>query len=89
VTWWGRAPHIHLKVHVGSAVVHTGQLFFANPVSDTIYRTSHYKSHGQPDTTDARDSIYKQGGGSSAVLKLTKQTGGNGFVGAITLGVKA
>jgi hypothetical protein len=24
---------------------------------------SHYKSHGQPDTTDAGDSIYKQAGG--------------------------
>jgi len=88
--WYrGRAPHIHLKVHVGSAVVHTGQLFFADPTSDTVYRTSHYKSHGQPDTTDARDSIYKQAGGSSALLKLTMQTGGNGFVGSITLGVKA
>ena len=85
----GRAPHIHLKVHVGSAVVHTGQLFFADPTSDTVYRTSHYKSHGQPDTTDARDSIYKQAGGSSALLKLSEQTGGNGFVGSITLGVKA
>lgn len=70
-------------------MVHTGQLFFADPTSDTVYRTSHYKSHGQPDTTDARDSIYKQAGGSSALVKLTKQTGSNGFVGSITLGVKA
>jgi protocatechuate 3,4-dioxygenase beta subunit len=27
--WYrGRTPHIHLKVHVGGAVVHTGQVFF-------------------------------------------------------------
>jgi protocatechuate 3,4-dioxygenase beta subunit len=27
--WYpGRAVHIHLKVHVGGSVVHTGQLFF-------------------------------------------------------------
>jgi hypothetical protein len=70
-------------------VVHTGQLFFADPISDTVYRTSHYRRHGQPDTTDARDSIYKQAGGSSALLKLSKPTGHNGFVGSITLGVKA
>jgi protocatechuate 3,4-dioxygenase beta subunit len=88
--WYpGRAPHIHLKVHVGGSVVHTGQLFFADPTSDAVYRTSHYSSHGQPDTTDARDSIYKQAGGSSAVVKLTRRTGGKGFVGAITLGVEA
>jgi protocatechuate 3,4-dioxygenase beta subunit len=88
--WYrGRAPHIHLKVHVGSAVVHTGQLFFADPTSDAVYRTAHYKSHGQPDTTDARDSIYKQAGGSSALVKLTKQVGGAGYAGVITLGVKA
>jgi hypothetical protein len=80
--WYrGRAPHIHLKVHVGGSVIHTGQLFFADSTSDAVYRTSHYKSHGQPDTTDARDSIYKQAGASSAVVKLTRATGGNGFVG--------
>lgn len=88
--WYrGRAPHIHVKVHVGGSVVHTGQLFFADPTSDAVYRTIHYRSHGQPDTTDARDSIYKQAGGASALVKLTKQAGSAGYVGAITLGVKA
>jgi protocatechuate 3,4-dioxygenase beta subunit len=88
--WYrGRAPHIHIRVHVGGSVVHTGQLFFADPTSDAVYRTAHYRSHGEPDTTDARDSIYKQAGGSSALVKLTKQPGSTGYVGAITLGVKA
>jgi protocatechuate 3,4-dioxygenase beta subunit len=88
--WYrGRAPHIHLKVHVGGTVVHTGQLFFADPISDAVYRTAHYKSHGQPDTTDAKDSIYKQAGGSSALLKLTTRAGSSGYLGAMTLGVKA
>jgi protocatechuate 3,4-dioxygenase beta subunit len=88
--WYrGRAPHIHLKVHVGSSVVHTGQLFFADPTSGAVYRTAHYKSHGQPDTTDSKDSIYRQAGGSSALLKLSRQAGSRGYVGAMTLGVKA
>jgi protocatechuate 3,4-dioxygenase beta subunit len=88
--WYrGRAPHIHIKVHVGGSVVHTGQLFFADPTSDVVYRTAHYKSHGQPDTTDALDSIYKQAGGSSALVKLTKQVGVAGYAGTMTLGVKA
>jgi hypothetical protein len=69
--------------------VHTGQLFFADPTSDAVYRTAHYRSHGQPDTTDASDAIYKQAGGASALVKLTQQAGFTGYVGAMTLGVKA
>ena len=40
----GRTPHIHMKVHVGGSVVHTGQLFFRDAVSDAIYRTSAYSA---------------------------------------------
>jgi protocatechuate 3,4-dioxygenase beta subunit len=87
--WYrGRAPHIHLKVHVGGSVVHTGQLFFADATSDAVYRTATYRSHGQPDTTDAADSIYKQAGAASALVRLSKQAGGSGYVGAKTLGVR-
>jgi hypothetical protein len=76
-------------VHVGGSVIHTGQLFFADSTSDAVYRTAHYTSHGEPDTTDARDSIYKQASGSSALVNLTKQAGKPGYAGAITLGVMA
>ena len=88
--WYrGRTPHIHLKVHVGGQVVHTGQLFFSDRVSDTVYRTSSYEAHGQPDTTNAADSIYHAAGGSSARLHLTKRTGrGKGYRGTITVGVR-
>jgi protocatechuate 3,4-dioxygenase beta subunit len=88
--WYsGRTPHIHLKVHVGSSTMHTGQLFFADAISDAVYRTAHYRAHGQPDTTNAADSIYKQAGGTSALVRLSKQAGGRGYLGAKTLGVKA
>jgi hypothetical protein len=47
--WYsGRAPHIHLKVHVGGGVVHTGQLFFDDVLSHAVYRSAHYVAHGQP-----------------------------------------
>jgi protocatechuate 3,4-dioxygenase beta subunit len=86
--WYrGRAPHIHLKVHVGGNVVHTGQVFFRDTVSDAVYRTSAYKSHGQPDTTNARDNIYAQAGGSEALVRLTRH--GRGYIARSTLGVKA
>lgn len=88
--WYrGRTPHIHLKVHVGGRVVHTGQVFFSDAVSDAVYRTSAYRSHGQPDTTNGRDMIYAQAGGSSARLKLTRRSGsGNGYRGSIAVGVR-
>ena len=36
--WYqGRTVHIHTKVHVGGNVVHTGQLYFADAVTDTVY----------------------------------------------------
>ncbi|HEY3020086.1 MAG TPA: intradiol ring-cleavage dioxygenase, partial [Solirubrobacteraceae bacterium] len=87
--WYrGRTPHIHLKVHVGGSVVHTGEVFFRDAVSGAVYRTSAYRSHGQADTTNANDNIYADAGGSRALLKLTKRSKGKGYVGAITLGVK-
>jgi protocatechuate 3,4-dioxygenase beta subunit len=85
--WYsGRAPHIHLKVHVGGGVVHTGQLFFDDVLSDAVYRSAHYAAHGHADTSDAADSIYRQAGGARAKLAVTRAAGG--YVGAIRLAVR-
>jgi protocatechuate 3,4-dioxygenase beta subunit len=87
--WYrGRTPHIHLKVHVGGSVVHTGQLFFDEKTTAAVYRHAPYKSHGQPDTSHAEDMIYAQAGRSRATLKLARRSSGRkGYRGAITLGV--
>ena len=87
--WYrGRTPHIHLKVHVGGSVVHTGQVFFDEKTTAAVYRHSPYKSHGQPDTSHAADMIYAQAGRSRATLKLAKRGNGRkGYRGSITLGV--
>jgi protocatechuate 3,4-dioxygenase beta subunit len=87
--WYsGRTPHIHLKVHVGGSVVHTGQVFFDEKITAAVYRKAPYKSHGQPDTRHAADMIYKQAGSSKAQLKLTRRTKSRaGYRGSITLGV--
>jgi protocatechuate 3,4-dioxygenase beta subunit len=88
--WYrGRAPHIHVKVHVGGSVVHTGQLFFNDGTSDAVYRTSAYKSRGQPDTTNRTDSIYASAGGAKAKVHLSRRHGHRGFNAAITVGVRA
>jgi protocatechuate 3,4-dioxygenase beta subunit len=87
--WYvGRTPHIHLKVHVGGQVAHTGQIFFSEKILSQVYELSPYSSHGQPDTSHADDGIYAQAGGSKAVVKLAKRKQGRrGFTGKIALGV--
>jgi protocatechuate 3,4-dioxygenase beta subunit len=87
--WYrGRTPHIHLKVHVGGNVVHTGQMFMSERITRAVYRQAPYRSHGQADTSHARDMIYAQAGGSRAQLKLARRTGGRrGYRGTIVLGV--
>jgi protocatechuate 3,4-dioxygenase beta subunit len=88
--WYtGRTPHIHIKVHVGGSVVHTGQLFFDDHTSDAVYRTSAYRSRGEPDTTNGSDSIYAGAGGSRAKVHLSRRRGQSGYNGLITVGVNS
>jgi protocatechuate 3,4-dioxygenase beta subunit len=85
--WYsGRTTHIHVKVHVGGAEVHTGQLYFADATSAAVYRSrSPYRSRGQKDTPNAADPVFGQGGRQS-MLRLAKS--GSGYVGRLTLGVR-
>ena len=87
--WYrGRAVHIHMKVHVGGADVHTGQLFFDPALNSTVYQAAAYSAKGTtPDTPNSADSIYKQAGATSAVLNLTPSS--DGYAGAIVVGVNA
>jgi protocatechuate 3,4-dioxygenase beta subunit len=87
--WYrGRTPHIHMKVSVGGNAVHTGQVFFNEKITTTVYKQAPYASNGQYDTPHSRDNIYSQAGGSTAELKLTRRTGGlKGYLGTIAIGV--
>lgn len=84
--WYpGRAVHVHVKVHVGGSVVHTGQLFFPAAATKAVYRRQPYRRHGtSPDTPNARDSIFRNGG-SRGMLALSRR--GSGYLGAIAMGV--
>ena len=85
--WYqGRAVHIHMKVHVNNSVVHTGQLFFDDTLSDSVFASSPYNSHGTRDMRNEDDSIFKQAGGSSAIVPVTAS--GNSYTGQIAVGVK-
>jgi protocatechuate 3,4-dioxygenase beta subunit len=85
--WYrGRTPHIHVKVHVGGETVHTGQLYFRDATTQRVYQRAPYRAHGEPDTTNAADGIYGNGG-SKSLLALHRR--GSGYVGRLTMGVQA
>jgi protocatechuate 3,4-dioxygenase beta subunit len=85
--WYpGRAVHIHVKVHVGGDVVHTGQLFFADTVTDAVYRRTPYSKRPNRTTRNADDAIFVNGG-TKSIVRVRKQ--GSGYVGSLTMGVHA
>jgi protocatechuate 3,4-dioxygenase beta subunit len=85
--WYmGRTVHIHVKVHVAANVVHTGQIFFNDAVTDAVYRRAPYNRRPSRSTRNADDSIFVNGG-SKSVLKVRKQ--GTGYLGTLMMGVHA
>jgi protocatechuate 3,4-dioxygenase beta subunit len=90
--WYqGRAIHIHMKVHVGGQTVHTGQLFFNDSVSDRVVRLSPYGSHRGARVRNKADQIYRQAGGSGALLRLRRRKATafrKGLIGTITVGIE-
>lgn len=85
--WYpGRAVHIHVKVYLGGNVVHTGQFFFPEAVTDAVYENPPYSSRPGPDMRNAQDSIFVNGGRRS-MLAVKRNPDGAGHVGSITMGV--
>ena len=83
--WYpGRTVHIHVKVHVGGNVVHVGQLFFADSVTDAAYRQAPYNKRPNRSPRNGGDSIFVNGGNRSMV-KLTKRN--DRYRGTITMGI--
>jgi protocatechuate 3,4-dioxygenase beta subunit len=83
--WYrGRTVHIHVKVHIGANVVHTGQLYFPDRVTDAVYKRSPYSSRPSRETRNANDSIFRNGG-SKSLLSLKRS--GAAYLGAGTMGV--
>jgi protocatechuate 3,4-dioxygenase beta subunit len=85
--WYqGRTVHIHVKVHVGGNVVHTGQLYFSDALTDKVYRRAPYSSRPDRTTRNADDMIFRSGGARS-MLKVKRSAAGV-YVAAITMGVR-
>jgi protocatechuate 3,4-dioxygenase beta subunit len=84
--WYqGRTVHIHVKVHLGGNVVHTGQLYFSDAVTDAAYRQAPYSSRPNRDVRNAADSIFRNGG-SKSLLGVRKNSAGV-YVASIMMGV--
>jgi len=84
--WYeGRTVHIHVIVHLGGNVVHTGQLYFPDALTDAVYRRTPYSRRPNRNPRNAGDSIYRNGGKRST-LKLAKS--GSGYIGSISMGVQ-
>ena len=83
--WYrGRTVHIHVKVHVAGNVVHTGQLYFPDSLTDRVFRRKPYSRRPHRTTRNASDFVFAQGGRRS-MLRLRKA--GEAYVGSITMGV--
>jgi protocatechuate 3,4-dioxygenase beta subunit len=85
--WYqGRTVHIHVKVHVGGTVVHTGQLYFSDTLTDGVYRRAPYSSRPNRTTRNADDMIFRSGG-SRSMLKVRRRSSGL-YVATITMGIR-
>jgi protocatechuate 3,4-dioxygenase beta subunit len=83
--WYqGRAVHIHVMVHIGGNIVHTGQFFFSDTLTDAVYRRAPYSARPNRDTRNVADAIYRNGGARSI---LRPKASGSGYVAAISMGV--
>ena len=85
--WYrGRTVHVHVKVHVGGNVVHTGQLYFSDTLTDAVYKKAPYSRRPGRDTRNATDAIYRNGGSRSRLAVRRRQKAA-GYLGSITMGI--
>lgn len=84
--WYnGRAVHIHVKVHVSGQVIHTGQLFFDDALSDAVFTRKPYSARPPRDVRNRNDAIFSDGGRHS-LLHVVRR--GTGYRGSISMGVR-
>ena len=67
-------------------VVHTGQLYFTDSLTDAVYRHAPYSSRPTRTTRNADDMIFRSGG-SRSMLKVKRSSAGV-YLATITMGVR-
>jgi len=81
-----RAVHAHVKVRIDGHVVHTGQIFFPDDVSDAVFRTGLYAQHAGQRVLNKDDVLYRNGGPSSSFA--VEPDSDKSLAASISLGVK-
>ena len=82
---WIGAQMTEGEVHVRGNVVHTGQLFFLDSLTDRVYRNAPYDKRPSRTTRNANDSIFVNGGRKSILTVRGRSAGG--YLGKIRMGV--
>ena len=90
--WYlGRAIHIHLKVHLGGHVSHTGQLFFPEEVTADVAKLAPYAARLQVHRTlQGEDHVFNGQHGAASMVGLSRLRDGSnadGFLATVTLAV--
>lgn len=88
--WYtGRAVHVHLRVHSGSKIVLTTQMYFDAYYLTDVYRSNPYRQFGPPDTSNEQDSIAGRPAVDGTLLHTVKAdtSVGPGTLAMLNLGV--
>ena len=85
--WYeGRTIHIHMKVHTGGHVSHTGQLFFPEDVTLKVATQQPYAKHSDVHlTTLTEDHVYEDQHGAAGMVTLARS--GEGYIATAMLAV--
>lgn len=78
------------NAYSGGHVSHTGQMFFDDAISTSVYRLHPYSSDTATRVLNKADRVYTQQGGAQSEVKLRRRGGKlakGGFSGSIALAV--
>ncbi len=89
--WYtGRAVHIHFKVRTYSGSTKldefTSQLYFDESITDVVHAQSPYNQHGQRDTRNSSDGIFRGTSNSDRLMLNLTQTD-QGYAATVDVGV--
>lgn len=86
--WYeGRAVHIHTAVWLDGSRTHTGQLYFNEAYSDSVYATGEYTRFGPPDTPWSQDGLIGEPDrdGTAITLAAAQTYDGPGTLGLVNI----
>jgi protocatechuate 3,4-dioxygenase beta subunit len=89
--WYpNRLTHLHVKIHLGSNVVLTTNLFYPDTVNNEVYATTDYAQHGPNPTTVAQDvELHGDNARFQALTMRFQKSDKGGYLADYTIGIGA